>query len=146
MLLYPSPLSKLQDFTNSQYEQRVHFFSAIVRLIVIPFLEKLLAEAFLEFKNLSVCQALERGVRSWKNKSVLSCAAGKKKLVIFFTAALLLLPSSLLADFPFKHLPHLRILWKFSCVWRRCVFQSVLRLFSDCGDVFKVSLPFCLML
>lgn len=54
-----------------------------------------------------------------KNMSVFSCAASLTSN-FFFTAALLLFPPSLLADFPFKPLPHLRVavllVWKFSSV------------------------------
>lgn len=57
---------------------------------------------------------------SLKLESVLSCAGSLTSNFFFFffpAAAVLFIPSSLLADFPFKPLPHLRVavllMWKF---------------------------------
>lgn len=53
-----------------------------------------------------------------KKMSVLSCTTSLTSNFFFFTAALLVFPPSLLANFPFKPLPHLRVavllMWKFS--------------------------------
>lgn len=101
-------------------------FPAIIRLlVVIPFPGKLLAEAFLEFSKpfwSSCCVSGSGGgwggVRSWK-MSVLSCAVSLTSN-FFFRCSCAFIPSSLLADFPFKPLPHLRVavllMWKFSSV------------------------------
>lgn len=126
-------------------------FSAIIRLlVVIPFLGKLLAEAFLEFSKpfWSACCVPGSGGGCTKLENVCPFLPASLTSNFFFTAAVLLFPPSLLADFPFKLLPHLRVavllMWKFSSALRRCALQSVLPLFSGCGDVFKVTLPFCL--
>lgn len=58
-------------------------------------------------------------VRSWK-MPFLALLSLTSNFFFFFAAAVLFIPSSLLADFPFKPLPHLRVavllMWKFSSV------------------------------
>lgn len=63
-----------------------------------------------------LCQALERGVRSWKNKSVLSCAASLTcnffLLRLCFYSLRPCWPTFLLSTCPTS----VFLLWKFSCV------------------------------
>lgn len=94
----------------------------------------------------AVCQALEAGVRSWKT-SVLSCTTSLTSN-FFFAAAVLSFPRPCWPTFLLSPCPtsvsQYCLCGSFLLFRRRCVLQTVLPLFSGCGDVFKVTLPFCL--
>lgn len=159
MLLFPSPSA--EPATRFSPAPSVWatcpFFSAIIRLlVVISFLGKLLAEAFLEFSKpfWSACSVSGFAGGWWwmklaKNMSVLSCATSLTSnffsLQLCFYSLRLCWPTFLLSPCPTSVLQYC-LCGSFLLFRRRCVLQSVLPLFSGCGDVFKVTLPFCLSL
>ena len=147
MLLFPPLLSQPQDFhqltlflPSSGFLLSVHSWES--------YWQKLCLRSANLFGALAVCRALEGGVRSWK-MSVLSCATSlTSNFFFFFTAAVLLFPPPCWPTFLLSLCPtsvsQYCLCGSFLLFrWRR-VLQSVLPLFSRCGDVFEVTLPFCL--
>lgn len=124
-------------------------------LLLFHFWESCWQQLSLSSANLSgalaLCQALGGGAvyEVAKNMSVLSCATSLTSnffsLQLCFYSLRPCWPTFLLSPCPTSVLQYC-LCGSFLLFRRRCVLQSVLPLFSGCGDVFKVTLPFCLSL
>lgn len=156
MLLVPSPpLSQLQDCHQlPRYEQPVHFFFCHHPASCCHFISgKVAGRSFpwvhQTFLERLLCVRLWRGRcrKLAKNMSVLSCAtfltSNFFSLQLCFYSLRPCWPTFLLSPCPTSVLQYC-LCGSFLLFRRRCVLQSVLPLFSGCGDVFKVTLPFCL--
>lgn len=148
MLLFPRPpLSQLQDFHQlPPYEQPVHFPAIIRFLLSFHFWE-----SFLEFSKpfWSTCCVSGSGGRVYgAGKVVCRFFAAAFLTFDFFSRQLCFYslrprwPTFLLSPCP-TSVSQYCLCGSFLLFGRRCVLQSVLPLFSCCGDVFKVTLPAC---
>lgn len=113
-----------ETFSTSLGRSNLSVFSCRRRLlVVIPFLGKLLAEAWVQQALMEHLLGVRlRGGGGWcpKLEQCLSFLALHLSLLTFLAAAPLVFPPCLLAGFPFMPLPHLRVagllMWKFSSV------------------------------
>lgn len=128
------------------------FIFPIRLLVVISFLGTLLAEAFLEFSKpfwSTWCVSCSGGGAYGAGKCLFfSCAASLTSNFFFFHCSCFnslrpCWPTFLLSPCP-TSVSQYCLCGSFLLFRGRCVLQSVLPLFSGCGDVFKVTLPFCL--
>lgn len=158
MLLFPSPaLSQLQDFHQlPPCEQPVHFFfppfpchhpascchfiSGKVAGRSFPWVQQTFLEHLLGVSGSGGGDVMMLA----KSMSVLSCVTSLTSnffsLQLCFYSLRPCWPSFLLSPCPTSVLQYC-LCGSFLLFRRRCVLQSVLPLFSGCGDVFKVTFP-----